>query len=333
MSVVHAANALPRHHGRRWVCSQGCCLGSTIRHLQWQQTGVTEVSSFSLPVPRCAQCPAMKFHKKERLGLFTPWKHSAGTKGTENAENAGTQNIQTYPQKIAIPSDLMRDSLSDAPDSASQDHHHCSGVILGKGTKRVNLGTTWNHLKPLGFKDTPFVVWCSTCCRSWFRDVWGQDVWGVFASEGNHVSSTEEANVGILQMMLSFDAFQTKRCPTQISFEAPRCGWRSLCKRARNGWNAQDPNAGDVLQNSPVGLDVALAEAVLRNVAQRSSMLWQFIVFIRPLSSYVQFQKDFSMRCGLFFVFFLFFYNKPCLIYTVAGSCLLSFLQGLLQGS
>jgi hypothetical protein len=158
MSVVHAANALPRHHGRRWVCSQGCCLGSTIRHLQWQQTGVTEVSSFSLPVPRCAQCPAMKFHKKERLGLFTPWKHSAGTKGTENAENAGTQNIQTYPQKIAIPSDLMRDSLSDAPDSASQDHHHCSGVILGKGTKRVNLGTTWNHLKPLGFKDN------SLCC-------------------------------------------------------------------------------------------------------------------------------------------------------------------------
>ena len=60
--------------------------------------------------------------------------------------------------KIAIPSDLMRDSLSDAPDSASQDHHHCSGIILGKGTKRVNLGTTWNHLKPLGFKDN------SLCC-------------------------------------------------------------------------------------------------------------------------------------------------------------------------
>jgi len=155
----------------------------------------------------------------------------------------------------------------------------------------------------------------------------------VFASEGNHVSSTEEANVGILQMMLSFDAFQTKRCPTQISFEAPRCGWRSLCKRARNGWNAQDPNAGMFfrIRQSAWMLHSPKQFFEMWHSAVRCFDSLLCLLDLCPAMS--SFKKTFQCVVGLFFVFFLFFYNKPCLIYTVAASCLLSFLQGLLQGS
>mmetsp|Transcript_49399 Transcript_49399/g.107646 ORF Transcript_49399/g.107646 Transcript_49399/m.107646 type:complete len:358 (-) Transcript_49399:2449-3522(-) len=91
-----------------WIGHHGVLHGVSVQH-QDQDVGhchgiMAEGGCVPKDVVLVAPFPTMKFHKKERLGLFTP-------------------------------------------DSASQDHHHCSGII---------------------------------------------------ASEGNHVSSTEEANVGIL---------------------------------------------------------------------------------------------------------------------------------------
>ena len=69
----------------------------------------------------------------------------------------------------------------------------------------------------------------------------------MFASESNHVSGTEEANVSVLGRVHAAESI--RKCSKRDFSTSEKIGSCmlyavSLCKRARKGWKAQDPKAG-----------------------------------------------------------------------------------------
>ena len=96
--------------------------------------------------------------------------------------------------------------------------------------------------------------------------------------------------------MLSFDAFQTKRCPTQISSKKHRAVGGGPC--------ANELGMAGMHRIRTLGCSSEFASRPGRTRSSSSKCgtaqfdaLTVYCVYLRPLSSYVQFQKDFSMRC------------------------------------
>lgn len=159
------AKARLLHRGRRLVCCQGCCLDSTIHHLEVtfykpfqscfkpNPTNPTAVSStnimndLNVSLYQCkldcwlilsalqisrneineakSQCQTVEFHKEQCLRLLAPWIQSRWWH---------SMTLTCVGPQVSPECSHPQRRLGTTPDGTGQNYHHGSRIILGSVT-------------------------------------------------------------------------------------------------------------------------------------------------------------------------------------------------------